>query len=388
MKSSYIIAGVIAIGAFGWMASGQFPADSALTDPAADGADADALGQTVTAPPAAAPTPAETPFAVRVRDVVAQQRTRELVLYGRTEADRMVQLRVETDGRVVRRPVTKGQKVKAGALLAQLAMDDRQARLKQAEAEVRRRQVAYDAAKDLAQKNFRSKVKLVEEEAYLAAARAALRTIRVDIEHTRLRAPFTGVIETLPIEEGDYLQAGDVVAHVMDLDPLVVAAEISERDIGRVLVGGWARARLVDGRDVEGTVRFVANSSDKATRTFRVEIAIANPDGDLSEGLTTEVRLPVEQVKAHRVSPAVLTLSDQGEVGVKSVDAGGVVRFHPVVLVEDTPDGVWLGGLPDSLRLIIVGQEFVRVGQTVEAVPEAAAPAPGGGGRDMVVSDT
>ncbi|MCB2100578.1 MAG: efflux RND transporter periplasmic adaptor subunit [Rhodobacterales bacterium] len=325
MKSSYVIAGVITVAAVGWMASGQFPAGGATGDAAAPVEPGQVTAQQAAPAPAAE---ADKPFPVRVRSVVAQEHLRELVLYGRTEADRTVQVRVETDGQVAERPVTKGQKVKAGQVLAQLNMDDRAARLQQAEAEVRSRQVAYDAATDLAKKNFRSKVQLVEEEAALAAAKAALRTIRVAIDHTRVRAPFDGVVEDLPVEDGDYLKTGDPVARIMDLDPLVVAAEVSERDINRVHVGGWAQVTLVDGRQAEGTVRYVAKASDNSTRTFRVEIAI------------------------------------------------------------DNPDGVWLGGLPDRLDMIIVGQEFVREGQTVQAVPETAPPQTNGKGAHMAVSDS
>jgi len=72
------------------------------------------------------------------------------------------------------------------------------------------------------------------------------------------------------------------------------------------------------------------------------------------------------------VSPAVLTLSKDGLVGVKSVNNEGIVRFHEIQLVADTPQGMWLGGLPDHLTIISIGQEFVKVGQKVEPVPTSS----------------
>ena len=59
-------------------------------------------------------------------------------------------------------------------------------------------------------------------------------------------------------------------------------------------------------------------------------------------------------------------------VGVKTVDADRMVVFHPVHMIADTPEGIWLGGLPDEVTVIIVGQEYVRAGQRVRPVPEEA----------------
>jgi len=63
-----------------------------------------------------------------------------------------------------------------------------------------------------------------------------------------------------------------------------------------------------------------------------------------------------------------LTLDDKGILGVKSVDADQLVAFHPVQIVVDTPNGIWISGLPESAQLISVGQEFVKEGQLVEAI--------------------
>ena len=80
------------------------------------------------------------------------------------------------------------------------------------------------------------------------------------------------------------------------------------------------------------------------------------------------------------MSPSVLTLSDEGVVGIKSVGADGTVAFRPVTMIADTPDGIWLGGLPDEVTVITVGQEYVRAGQRVRPVPEEAGAAQGKGG--------
>jgi len=76
------------------------------------------------------------------------------------------------------------------------------------------------------------------------------------------------------------------------------------------------------------------------------------------------------------MSPAALTLDDTGVIGVKTVDAQNIVRFHPVQLVSDGLDGIWVAGLPREATIITVGQEFVLPGHEVTPVPEGSLPAP------------
>ena len=66
----------------------------------------------------------------------------------------------------------------------------------------------------------------------------------------------------------------------------------------------------------------------------------------------------------------MLTLDDRGVIGVKAVDDEARVVFHRVRILADTPEGIWLGGLPEKLILISVGQEFVKVGQKVRIKKE------------------
>lgn len=360
MKRSYVIAGLMALAATGWIVSGQVG------------------GRPPAVPKAKPAVAAEQPLPrVRVRTLRAEERANELVLFGHTEAERKVDLRAETVGRVEELATTKGRPVAEGDLVVRLAMDDRRARLAEADALVGQYRIAYEAAKQLSEKAFRSRVKLAEAKAQLEMALAKRADIRLDIQRTAIGAPFAGVVDALPVEIGDYAAVGTVVATVVDLDPILVVADVGERDVARIAVGAAATAHLTTGEVLRGRVRYVAKTGQPATRTFRVEVAVDNPDGHIAEALTAELRLPLGRVLAHRVSPAVLTLSDEGVVGVKAVGAGDRVAFFPVTMIADTPDGIWLGGLPDTVRVITVGQEFVRVGQRVQPVPEDAAPAPG-----------
>jgi len=352
MNKSILIACGVALAAIGWVVSGQFKGET----PA--GAMEVASGS---------PTMAEEALTqVRVLHSVARDHESVLILFGRTEGERSVQVKVETSGRIEAVVGVKGKTVNKGDVIAGIAMADRQARLKEAQAMVERYAIAFEAATKLSQKQFRSKVQLAAANADLVTAEARLRSIRVDIERTTLRAPFTGVLDDVTVDVGDYVAIGDISATVVDLDPILIVGEVTGRAAGRLKVGDKARVTLVGMQAREGLVSYISKVGSVATRTFRIEITVANSDAALAEGMTAELKLQQGRIKAHFVSPAVLTLSDLGALGVKVVGPGDVVQFYPVTIVDDTPQGIWLTGLPDETAVIVVGQEFVRSGQKVQ----------------------
>ena len=91
--------------------------------------------------------------------------------------------------------------------------------------------------------------------------------------------------------------------------------------------------------------------------------------GDSAAGVSAEIRLSVERVPAHQVSPSVLALADDGTLGVKMVDEQDRVVFAPVQIAKADQNDVWLTGLPEEVRLIVVGQGFVTDGAKVRPVP-------------------
>ncbi|MBM3568764.1 MAG: efflux RND transporter periplasmic adaptor subunit [Alphaproteobacteria bacterium] len=358
MSKSWIIALAVLLIATGWVLSGHIGAET-RPEPSA------AKAQTA-AKPAAAPTQ------VRVRISDAEAITREITVRGRSAYSRAVEVKAETVGRVVALNVAKGSRVKTGQVIARLAEDDRQAKLAEANAMVATKRLEFEQNKQLFERGFRPETKVMQSKAELEAAQAAVARITLDLEKTVIRAPFEGVIEALPAEIGHFVGVGGPIATVIDLDPFLVIGQVSEREIGALKVGAPGAAKLASGDAVEGRIRFLGTAANPETRTFRVELEVPNRDGRLRDGVTADLRLPVERTKAHLVSPAVLALNEAGAIGVRLVDGGGRVSFHPVRIVADRPDGVYLAGLPERITLIVVGQEFVKDGEQVAVVVENA----------------
>lgn len=357
--SSVAMAVALAIAVVLWMSSGLLHDDSAPPATAA------------TAPSAERPSAGEPPaVAVRVRDSMARSVRREIAVSARTEPNRRVQLRAETDGRIVELGAERGTFVTADALIARLDVRDRRARIAEARALIEQRRLQYDAALRLKDQDLISDVQIAEARAQLISAQAALERYELDLSHTIVTAPFDAMLDERAVEIGDYVKSGDDVADLVDVDPLLIVGEVTERDIAPLKIGGPGQARLVDGTVVTGRIRYLAPVADQSTRTFRIELAVPNPEHALRAGLTAEMLLAADEITAHLLSPALLTLDDDGNVGVKSVDESNRVRYHPVEIVNSSEDGILVTGLPEDIRLITVGQGFVNPGQRVNPIPD------------------
>tara|TARA_X000000368_G_scaffold228897_1_gene180747 strand:+ start:51 stop:956 length:906 start_codon:yes stop_codon:yes gene_type:complete len=237
---------------------------------------------------------------------------------GFTEADKFIQVRAEIGGRVISTPFKQGDYVKEGDLLCQL---------------------------------------------YIAGREA----------YPKIVAPFSGYLESLRVDKGDYLNTGGICASLIDSNPMLLIADIAEKEIADIDVGANSMARLISGDEILGKVSFIATSADKNTRTFRVEIQVDNKDRKIRDGVSAEIYIESKKVFSHKISPAILSLNDQGKLGIRTVDENNSVEFKEIEILEDTTDGLWISGLNENERIITLGQEYVFQGQTVK-VKEISSP--------------
>lgn len=370
MRTTYITATVIAAALLIWLFSGQLATNGPVRH--ASLAQQQALED--------ARDKDREPTRVRGHIIQASPQTREVVLRGRSENKRTVEVRAETSGRVVARPVDRGSRVEAGDLLCQLAMEDRQAALQQAEDAVDQFRLEYQGTLELQKKGFTSETNIAQAKARLTAAEADLARRRLDVERTYVRAPFAGLVEDVHQEVGDYVASSAACVTLIDLDPMLLVGRVAEKDVHRIDPGVTVTGILSAGRRVQGPVTFIGRQSDPATRTYAVEVEIPNPDYAYRSGLTAEIRVPGETVAAQKVSPALFALDDAGNIGVRTVDDADRVEFHNVRIVREEPDGVWVTGLPPVTTLITVGQELVVAGERVRVSYEPSGPLPAAAG--------
>lgn len=355
MNRSFWIALFVAVAAAGWMASGM------LGEPAATESE-----NVVEQPVSSAE---QTTSVMRVQTTLIEQQpiTQAISLQGVASPLRELVVKAETGGRVDAVTVPRGTRVEKNAVLAQLELSERRARLREAEALLTQRSLEYEASRKLKSQGMRSDSQLAESVTLLESARRQLQAIKLDIEKATITAPFAGIIETRHIEVGDYLQAGDPVALLVQLDPFVVKAQISENQIASVNPGMVASTTLVNGQSFKAIVSYISAQADPATRTFTVEFEISNPKETALFGSTARIEIPLEEIVAHRISPSILSLDRDGKIAVKTVE-NGRVKAWPVTILQSGSDGFWVSGLPPSAEVISVGADFTQTGDRVEVL--------------------
>ncbi|MGB5332473.1 MAG: efflux RND transporter periplasmic adaptor subunit [Woeseiaceae bacterium] len=309
--------------------------------------------------------------AVRVRTQSAEEVMRTITVNGKTAPARVAHLAAETDGSIEYIGAERGASLERGSVIIRLDERDRRARLAQAEATLKQREVEYAGRLKLKSESYVSEAQLQEALAMLEAAKTELKRSQLDLEYMTIRAPFAGALQARSVEVGDFVTRGDPVATYVDNRTIIVSADLSEFDARFVSVGDLAEAELATGELVRGRIRYVAPVADEATRTFAVELEVDNTDSQLRAGGTAELRIPAELVSAHRISPSLLTLDDAGNVGIKIVNDDGRVEFVLADIALSTNDGVWLAGLPVTTTIITVGQGYVANGALVDAIPES-----------------
>lgn len=310
------------------------------------------------------------PFRVSVATAHVEPHSPTLTLSGRTEADRKVAVTARTGGVLTELHVKRGDRVEKGEIIAVLSDEAREAQVAQAQALFDQRKAELEAKRTLIEKGTLPRLDLANLEAQFKAAQAALATAKAEYDRGLVRAPWAGVITDVTAEVGGaaFSMAGKEIATLVSLDPMLAVVEVSERKLAGIRVGDTAEVRLITGRTVTGHVRYVARTASDTTRTYRVEVEMANPDGAIPDGITAEVVFSLKPVMAARLPRSALTISSEGDIGVRVVDGASKVTFVPVDIVEDLQGTMWLAGIKDGARVIVRGQDFVREGQIVTAV--------------------
>lgn len=322
---------------------------------------------------------------VRIAHFSAQMMQVEVNVRGQTNAIASVSVRAETNGIVKQVHVDKGARVVPGDLLCTLDQGTRMARLAQGEAALAQAEAAlvqsqanFETNAALREKGLAAantarqfEVGLTSAEASIRAAVSALDDIKNDLEKTSIYSEVSGIVQEPLANAGDVLNNSGVCATVVQMNPMLFAGKVAEAKIAAVQVGLTAYVTTVTGQTVEGVVRYVSSSADRATRAFEIEIELDNSDKSLRDGITSTAKIEVGAIPAHLIPQSTLTLLTDGTLGVRIVKES-ISTFVPVTIINDQSDGVWVGGLPGEVDVIILGQENVTDGQQVDAALEVA----------------
>ncbi len=406
MKSSIIISTLIFLAVIGWIASGQITKVNAQSEnetKTPENSNEDIKNDDYSSNKA------------EIKTFTFTQIDQSIELQGQTIYNKKIDVKSETTGNIVKINFNRGNNVNKDSELIQISMENRIELLNSRKKDLERLnkelklneknknnllsqnkeliklyEIEYASAKQLIDKGLSSKSKLSlasfnlanakadqkdieikfesqlsNIESQIANVKSDLKNIELDIENTNITAPFDGIISEKIVEISEFITPGNILFTIIDLNPIKVQGYLSEYDVNKVQIGTKTIIENSNGVKKNGKITFISPSAETSTRTFEITIEADNSDLSFKSGITTKITIEGSELKAHKIPPAILTLLDDGTVGVKAVDKDNKVIFFPTLTVKDTVDGMWVTGLPDTVNLIITGQEYVSIGDNI-----------------------
>ena len=287
-----------------------------------------------------------------------------LIVRGRTEAIRKVEVRAEVNGGVIAEPRLKGSRIKKNETLCEIAAGTRFVNLSEAKMRLLEAEKKSNVVQSLGEKGYSTETSKLTQKTILETAKASLARAEYEISKLVIKAPFAGVLEDNTSEIGSFLNIGSLCATIIDLSQIKLIGYIPELKIREISLGSVASGKTLSGLSTKGKVSFISRQADPVTKTFRVEILAENKDELIRDGETIEIQINLNSDKVHLLPQSVLTLNDAGELGVRTV-IDKKVEFFKIKILRDQKNGLLVKGLPNTVDVITVGQEFVIDGQEV-----------------------
>ena len=412
MKKSILIATFILLLVVGWIGSGQFSNNVVAQDE-----ETQEVSKTETSYSENSENneSEEFTFSVETKIFTSSLIDQSIELQGQTIHNKKIDVKSETSGKINSIEFSRGDNVSENSEMITISLEDRKEKLLSAEKDLERLskeiilneknrdnllrqnierielyEIEYASAKQLIDKGLSSKSKLslasfnlanakadredikikfestlASLEAQITNVKSVLKNIKLDINKTSIKAPFDGIISEKMVEETEFISVGTPLFSIIDLDPIKIEGYLSEFDVNKVSVGTKAFIEDSNGIKKSGIISFISPSAETSTRTFEITIEADNKDLSYKSGITTKIVIKGSELKAHKIPPSILTLLDDGTVGVKAVDNENMVIFYPTKTIKDTIDGMWVSGLPEKVNLIVSGQEYISLGDTV-----------------------
>lgn len=327
---------------------------------------------------------------VRVEKSTSNDRQKTLELIGTTKPSQEVEIKAEVSGKVEKIVTKEGSLVKQGDIILIIEKRNKQARVNELRALVDQKQIALSSSESLTLKGLSSRSSVAKARSELESAKASLIQAEIDLKSTVVRAPFSGILEKVNVEEGDFVQvgfggdfdtsgsfAGASVAKIINNSPFKIEAGVSEKIGSEIKEGMKAKVKLISGEVVNGVVTYISKVALQETRTFKIEVTVNDPKVSASSGTTATIELGLSNLSSHKIPASSLAISEDGRFGIKVLEnvenvsdseMKGVVKFYPVNIADSDETGVWINDLPQDILLITLGQNFVNEDATVTGV--------------------
>jgi membrane fusion protein, multidrug efflux system len=311
------------------------------------------------------PPPAPVEVAVAMQDTVVES----INATGQIEAVQAIELRPDVEGRITAILVDEGRIVSRGARLFKIDDAEVTAQIDRAEADRDLARQALERTRQLLAQDASTRQELERAEATARSTEASLNLLKLRLDRSTVRAPFSGVVGRRFVSLGDYVNSGTRLITLQTYDPQRAVFQVPERYAEQIAPNQRVvfRVAALPGKEFTGVVDFVDPVVQLPARTITMKARVSNPRRELQAGMFIEARLATAVRPDAVVIPEDAVLSLQGSQVVWVVADGKAVR-REVTLGVRTPGFVEVrDGIAAGEQVVVGGAERLGPGAPVSA---------------------
>ena len=180
-----------------------------------------------------------------------------------------------------------------------------------------------------------------------------------------LLTPFEGILLDGHKIEGELITPGSVVYEIIDLSKIKIIGYVNENEINGISTDNTVEVKILN-KKIRGVIDYISPIADYDTKTFEIIVIFDNSNLQIRDGISAELSIYKDKIKVHKISPSVLSLGEDGDIGIKVLNKNNEVIFKEIEIIDDTSDYMLISGLDDEENIITIGQQYVSSGDKVE----------------------
>lgn len=297
-------------------------------------------------------------------------------LPGMAQPKRVVHVTAEVSGRIEEILATEGAPIccdETASVIVRLNTDLLQAEYNRFKSEADYHQRDYERLERARTRGVATQTEVDQARMRAETFKAQMELADAKLERAVIKAPIDGIVNLLPVEEGEYVQPGTLVAQIVDLDEIKVVVDVPERDVSFLELGAAVPVIVNklggEAQTFAGTITYISRLADTSTFTSRIEVTVDNHDGRLRTGQIVDVHLTRRIIADAVMIPLDTVLPDEKGHIVYVVNDGlakrravslGIFQGNLVQIVS---------GLSGGDQLIVENHQYVAEGQAVQVGP-------------------
>lgn len=286
---------------------------------------------------------------------------------GNVESRENVNISAEMMGQLVELKVREGQTVRAGQLIAAIDSENLIKTIDEVETQLEFATTVFEKRKNLWEKNIGTEIEYLQSKNNKEALENQLETLTTQLDKSTIEAPFSGIIESVPVKNGQIIQPGQPVAFLVSNNNMYITAQVSERYIGNFRVGDEVEVSLPAVKETfMSKINSVGNVINPSSRTFSVEVELPNGKDYLKTNLIAVLKLTDYHAKQAVVIPSRIIQEDLEGNFVYLADKEKARKVHVELGLSYNNHTEVVAGLNGGEPIIDKGNRSVADGTVID----------------------